>query len=85
MWEEANTPHYDRCPKRRYPVGPDRARPAILYNASTVLTLTISVACMYATLYVLSLLAAAAVIDAGYGYCLRRSSGGPPQGATSGQ
>jgi hypothetical protein len=29
-----------------------------------VLTLTISVACMYATLYVLSLAAAGAVIDA---------------------
>jgi hypothetical protein len=40
---------------------------------------------MYATLYVLSLLAAAAVIDAGYGHCLRRPSGGPPQGATSRQ
>ena len=42
-----------------HPVGPDRARKAILYNASTVLTLTISVACMYATLYVGSLVAAA--------------------------
>lgn len=49
-----------------HPVGPDRARQTILYNASTILTLTIGVACMYATLYVLSLLAAAAVIDAGY-------------------
>lgn len=57
-----------------HPVGPDRARQAILYNASTVLTLTISVACMYATLYALSLLAAAAVIDAGY---LRSKIGHP--------
>lgn len=57
-----------------HPAGPDRARQTVLYNASTVLTLTISVACMYATLYVLALLAAAAVIDAGY---LRSKVGHP--------
>lgn len=48
---------------------PSRHEPdhqTFLYNASTILTLTISVACMYATLYALSLLAAAAIIDAGY-------------------
>lgn len=48
------------------PVGPGRHRQAVLYNASTALTLAISVVCMYATLYAGTLIAAAAVIDAGY-------------------
>lgn len=48
------------------PVGPGRARQALLYNASTVLTLAISVACMYAALFAGTLVAAFAVIDAGY-------------------
>lgn len=48
------------------PAGPRPARQAILYNASTVLTLTISVICMYAALYAGTLIAAFAVIDAGY-------------------
>lgn len=52
------------------------ARPgqAVLYNASTVLTLFVGVACMYAMLYVLALFAAAAVIDVGY---LRAQLGHP--------
>lgn len=37
-----------------------------LYNASTLCTLTLGVACMYVLLYVLSLLAAVVVIDSGY-------------------
>ncbi|MCL2582171.1 MAG: hypothetical protein FWE35_06920 [Streptosporangiales bacterium] len=48
------------------PVGPGRAHQAILYNASTVLTLLVSVACMYATLYAGTLIAASTVIDATY-------------------
>lgn len=48
------------------PAGPGPARRAILYNASTVITLAISVTCMYAALYAGALVAAAAVIDAGY-------------------
>jgi heme exporter protein D len=43
-----------------------RTHQTLLYNASTIITLTISVACMYATLYVLALLAAGVVIDDGY-------------------
>jgi hypothetical protein len=39
---------------------------AVLYNLSTVLTLSIGVACMYAILFVLTLVAAAALIDSGY-------------------
>ena len=39
---------------------------AVLYNVSTVLTLSIGVACMYAILFVLTLVAAAALIDSGY-------------------
>lgn len=48
------------------PAGHNRPGEAVLYNASTVLTLTIGVACMYAMLYVLALVAAGAVIDVGY-------------------
>lgn len=50
---------------------------AVIYNASTVLALTIGVTCMYAMLYVLALLAAGAVIDTGY----LRSKVGHPVGA----
>lgn len=39
---------------------------AVLYNASTVLTLSVGVACMYALLFGMTLLAGVAVIDAGY-------------------
>ncbi|MBO0820289.1 MAG: hypothetical protein J2P26_05510 [Nocardiopsaceae bacterium] len=46
--------------------GPGHTRQTFLYNASTTITLTISVACMYATLYVLALVAAATIIDEGY-------------------
>lgn len=48
------------------PSGHARPGQAVLYNLSTMLTLIIGVTCMYAMLYVLALLAAAAVIDAGY-------------------
>ncbi len=41
-------------------------RKAVLYNVSTAATLVIGVACMYAILYVVALLAAAVVIDSGY-------------------
>ncbi|MGW4398938.1 hypothetical protein ACWEHA_26950 [Amycolatopsis nivea] len=41
-------------------------RKALLYNVSTATTLAIGVACMYAILYVLALLAAAVLIDSGY-------------------
>ncbi|GAB3746913.1 hypothetical protein GCM10027598_85240 [Amycolatopsis oliviviridis] len=41
-------------------------RKALLYNVSTVTTLAIGVACMYAILFVLALLAAAVLIDSGY-------------------
>lgn len=46
-------------------VGVER-RKAVLYNVSTAATLAIGVACMYAILYVVALLAAAVVIDSGY-------------------
>ena len=39
---------------------------AVLYNLSTLITLTIGVACMYAILYVVALVASFAVIDSGY-------------------
>lgn len=57
-----------------HPGGHARPGQAVLYNAATVLTLFLGVACMYAMLYVLALLAAAAVIDAGY---LRAQLGHP--------
>ncbi|MDT7805741.1 MAG: hypothetical protein QOI78_9174 [Actinomycetota bacterium] len=41
-------------------------RKAMLYNVSTAATLAIGVACMYAILFVLALLAAAVLIDSGY-------------------
>ena len=41
-------------------------RKALLYNVSTATTLAIGVACMYAILFVLALLAAAVLIDSGY-------------------
>jgi hypothetical protein len=39
---------------------------ALLYNVSTLVTLTIGVACMYAILYVIALLASFALIDSSY-------------------
>lgn len=39
---------------------------AVLYNVSTLVTLTIGVACMYAILYVVTLVAALAIIDGSY-------------------
>lgn len=39
---------------------------AFLYNLSTLITLTIGVACMYVILYALALVASFAVIDSGY-------------------
>ncbi|MGW3960956.1 hypothetical protein ACWED2_14145 [Amycolatopsis sp. NPDC005003] len=48
---------------------PDEAaerRKALLYNVSTAATLAIGVACMYAILYVLALLASVVLIDSGY-------------------
>lgn len=44
----------------------DERRKALLYNISTATTLAIGVACMYAILFVLALLAAAVLIDSGY-------------------
>ena len=41
-------------------------RKALLYNTSTAATLAIGVACMYAILFVLSLLAAAVLINSDY-------------------
>ncbi|MFG1643310.1 hypothetical protein ACGFMK_23700 [Amycolatopsis sp. NPDC049252] len=41
-------------------------RKVLLYNVSTAATLAIGVACMYAILYVVAMLAAAVVIDSGY-------------------
>jgi uncharacterized membrane protein len=41
-------------------------RKAMLYNVSTATTLAIGVACMYAILFVLALLAAVVLIDSGY-------------------
>ncbi|CCH32556.1 hypothetical protein ABZ816_23545 [Actinosynnema sp. NPDC047251] len=41
-------------------------RKMLLYNVSTATTLAIGVACMYAILFVLALLAAAVLIDSGY-------------------
>ncbi|OLF16044.1 hypothetical protein [Actinophytocola xanthii] len=41
-------------------------RKALLYNVSTATTLAIGVACMYAILFVLALLAAAVLVDSGY-------------------
>jgi hypothetical protein len=43
----------------------ERAK-AVLYNVSTLVTLTIGVACMYVILYVVALVAAFAVIDGSY-------------------
>ncbi|WP_328453140.1 hypothetical protein [Amycolatopsis sp. NBC_00438] len=48
------------------PSGSVERRKAVLYNASTAATLAIGVACMYAILYVVALLAAAVLIDSGY-------------------
>jgi hypothetical protein len=48
------------------PSGADERRKAMLYNVSTATTLAIGVACMYAILFVLALLAAAVLIDSGY-------------------
>jgi hypothetical protein len=39
---------------------------ALLYNLSTLITLTFGVACMYAILYIVALVASFAVIDSGY-------------------
>jgi len=48
------------------PSGGVERRKAVLYNVSTAATLAIGVACMYAILFVVALLAAAVVIDSGY-------------------
>jgi hypothetical protein len=55
---------YNRLWER--PAEPAEREKALLYNLSTVLTLSIGVACMYAILFVLTLLAAAALIDSGF-------------------
>lgn len=57
-----------------HPQGRRARERAVLYNSSTVLTLFVGVACMYALLFALTLLAAATVIDAGY---LQRILGHP--------
>ncbi|MEV0074187.1 MULTISPECIES: hypothetical protein [unclassified Amycolatopsis] len=41
-------------------------RKAVMYNVSTATTLAVGVACMYAILFVLALLAAAVLLDSGY-------------------
>jgi hypothetical protein len=48
------------------PRGHQPREKAVLYNASTVLTLLIGVSCMYVILFVLALLAAAVSIASGY-------------------
>jgi hypothetical protein len=48
------------------PRGHQPREKAVLYNASTVLTLLIGVSCMYVILFVLALLAALVSIDSGY-------------------
>jgi hypothetical protein len=48
------------------PASKDEREKALLYNVSTVVTLTIGVACMYLILFALSFLAALAVIDQAY-------------------
>jgi hypothetical protein len=48
------------------PSGHDDPGKAALYNASTILTLSLGVIFMYGMLYLIALLAAGAVIDAGY-------------------
>ncbi|VVJ21991.1 Uncharacterised protein [Amycolatopsis camponoti] len=48
------------------PSGHLERRKALLYNASTALTLSIGVACMYAILFVLSLLASIVLIEGTY-------------------
>jgi hypothetical protein len=48
------------------PHGRRSPQDTVLYNASTLATLTLSVTCMYALLYVLTLLAALVVIDTGF-------------------
>jgi hypothetical protein len=55
---------YNRLWER--PAEPAEREKALLYNLSTVLTLSIGVACMYAILFMLTLLAAAALIDSGF-------------------
>ena len=49
---------------------------AFLYNVSTLLTLSLGVACMYAILFVLTLVAAGALIDSGYLQAILRHSVG---------
>jgi hypothetical protein len=41
-------------------------RKALMYNVSTATTLALGVACMYAILFVLALIAAVVLIDSGY-------------------
>jgi hypothetical protein len=48
------------------PSDPSNREKALLYNLSTLITLTFGVVCMYAILYLVALFAAIAVIDAGY-------------------
>jgi hypothetical protein len=54
-------------------------RKALMYNASTAATLAIGVACMYAILFALALLAAIVLIDSGY----LAQTLGHPAGASS--
>jgi hypothetical protein len=60
VWLTAYNHLWDR------PSEADERRKAMLYNVSTATTLAIGVACMYAILFVLALLAAAVLIDSGY-------------------
>ena len=48
------------------PAAKDEREKALLYNVSTVATLTIGVACMYVILFVVAFLAAIVVIDQGF-------------------
>jgi hypothetical protein len=61
------------------PSRPSEREKAFLYNVSTLVTLTIGVACMYVILYVVTLIAAIAVIDGSY----LTSQLGHPSGLTS--
>jgi hypothetical protein len=56
----------DLQPPVERPAGRTEREEAMLYNASTLLTLFLGVAAMYAILYMLTLLAAATLIDSGY-------------------
>ncbi|GAA3892755.1 hypothetical protein GCM10022243_67140 [Saccharothrix violaceirubra] len=60
VWLTAYNHLWDR------PSGTSERRKALLYNMSTATTLAIGVACMYAILFALALLAAVVLIDSGY-------------------